>query len=298
MSASSPDLLKDCKHEENAFVSRSASYNHLPDVGMTAPVSPPLRRTFSDLTSSDKSPSPTKEDVAAGKDILRRASLRSKNRDLPAVTVSHLDTSQDEGSDRDNAAKPETQDVPVDVPETRPPEPAARPSKARSMSGRLVHFARKPWISSSPSRPGSPSSSKSSKSRTTHTEDRSSMGPPPQPSFKSAPLQDAAADSNAMPPSRKRTVTNKRPRRPMVAVVTQGNDDSSGSPCSPSENSLRPKNSFERFFSSPNVSTPVLPPMPKAAAATAAAFSSSTDSSRKKDELWGVFRGLEADFQK
>ena len=42
-----------------------------------------------------------------------------------------------------------------------------------------------------------------------------------------------------------------------------------------------------------------LPPMPKGAAATAAALShGSSDHSRRKDELWSVFRGLEADYQK
>lgn len=39
--------------------------------------------------------------------------------------------------------------------------------------------------------------------------------------------------------------------------------------------------------------------MPKGAAATAASFQNTgQDHSRKKDELWGIFRGLEADFQK
>jgi N6-adenosine-specific RNA methylase IME4 len=41
--------------------------------------------------------------------------------------------------------------------------------------------------------------------------------------------------------------------------------------------------------------------MPKGAAATVASFtnnSSTIEHSRKKDELWGIFRGLEADFQK
>jgi N6-adenosine-specific RNA methylase IME4 len=41
--------------------------------------------------------------------------------------------------------------------------------------------------------------------------------------------------------------------------------------------------------------------MPKGAAATVASFannSSTVEHSRKKDELWGIFRGLEADFQK
>jgi hypothetical protein len=39
--------------------------------------------------------------------------------------------------------------------------------------------------------------------------------------------------------------------------------------------------------------------MPKGAAATAASFQNTApEQSRKKDELWGIFRGLEADYQK
>lgn len=294
MSASSPDLLNNSSQDENASWSHSASYQHLPDIGMTTPVSPPLRRTFSDLTSPNQSPSPTKEDVAAGKDILRRTSLRSKGRDQPAMTVSRLDVSPDE-LDKEDAPKPDSQHTSIGVPETRPPEPVARPSKVRSVSGRLVSLARKPWTSNSPSRPGSPSLSKSTISQTSHTEDQSSINSKSQANVDSA---DPAADPDALPSSRKRTVPKQRPRRPMVAIV-HGRGDSVDSPKSPSTHSLRRKNSLEKFSSALNVSTPVLPPMPKAAAtATAGALTSSTDPPRKKDELWGVFRALEGDFQK
>jgi hypothetical protein len=81
--------------------------------------------------------------------------------------------------------------------------------------------------------------------------------------------------------------------------VAKGPEDSPGSPSSPSGNSLRHRSSFEKFTASLSVSTPVLPPMPKGAAETAAAYANAgTDHARKKDELWGIFRGLEADFQK
>jgi hypothetical protein len=38
--------------------------------------------------------------------------------------------------------------------------------------------------------------------------------------------------------------------------------------------------------------------MPKGAVVTTGNFSGNVDLPRKKDELWGVFRGLEADYQK
>lgn len=87
----------------------------------------------------------------------------------------------------------------------------------------------------------------------------------------------------------------------MLAVVAKGGNEDPGSPSSPSGASLRNKTSFDKFTASLSVSTPVLPPMPKGAAATVAAAAyanSGSDHSRKKDELWGIFRGLEADYQK
>ena len=301
MSDSSPDLLSHRKREDRGSLSRSASYQNLPEADVTGPVSPPLRRTFSDLTSPNQTPSPTKEDVAAGKDILRRTSIRSKNKDL-AVAVSRV-TESAEKLDEDNVSpNSEAPDVLLKIPETKPPEPVARPSKARAMSGRLVSLARKPWGSSLPSsRPESPSASNSPKPRALRIEDVPCQPPPPQPVFNSKEdtLQsDPGIETDAMLPPRKRTMLNKRPRRPMVAVVTHGHRDSVDSPNSPSTNSLRANNSFEKFSAALNVSTPVLPPMSKSAAASTTALAGTIDPPRKKDELWGVFRGLEADFQK
>jgi hypothetical protein len=147
------------------------------------------------------------------------------------------------------------------------------------MSGRIVSLARKPWGSSS--RSPSPSAKRSKQQEQSPT--RSGR----------------KTDDDPSQPSRRRTILYKRPRRPMVAVVAKGPEDSPSSPSSPSGNSLRHKSSFEKFTASLSVSTPVLPPMPKGAAETAAAYANSGgDHSRKKDELWGVFRGLEADYQK
>lgn len=265
--------------DENSLLSRAASYTDLPSQAASNDPQPPLRRTFSDYAVPALTESPTKESVAAGKDILRRTSLRSKNK--PPASVSHFTLSSSEDL-KDAEPKDET----AKVPETRAPEPAARPSKSRTMSGRIVSLARKPWSSSS--RSPSPST-KRAKQR---TEEQSPTRP--------GPRQTEATDSDSGLPARKRTILYKRPRRPMVAVVAKGNsEDAPASPSSPSGGSLRHRSSFEKFTASLSVSTPVLPPMPKGAAANVAAFASHTaDHSRKKDELWGIFRGLEADYQK
>ncbi|KAJ5953234.1 hypothetical protein N7454_000130 [Penicillium verhagenii] len=263
---------------------RAASYTDLPSQTNTdGSSSPSLRRTFSDYavpTQAESPTKPTKESVAAGKDILRRTSLRSKNR--LSAGVSHFTLSSSE--DLQELKNSEPQNAPK-LPEHRAPEPAARPSKGRSMSGRIVSLARKPFGSSS--RSPSPSAAKRVKQRIEESPTRSGW-------------RKNESDSDSGQPSRRRTILYKRPRRPMLAVVAKGHGDSLGSPISPSGNSaLRHQTSFEKFTASLSVSTPVLPPMPKGAAATAASFQNSApEQSRKKDELWGIFRGLEADFQK
>ncbi|OJJ51520.1 hypothetical protein ASPZODRAFT_148787 [Penicilliopsis zonata CBS 506.65] len=279
---------------DSSALSRAASYNNLPDLPATEPGSPGLRRTFSDQTfpSNPEAPSPSKETVAAGKDILRRTSLRAKNK-TATVAVSHFTLSSAE--DVSTMASGSSPDQPANaIPETRAPEPVARPTKARSMSGRLAHLARKPWISSSSSRSPSPSA-KITKRRPFSGDDQSPTRLQTQ--FLENPVEPADGTDESPTPARKRTILYKRPRRPTLAVIAQESNPST--PNSPTtSNNLRTKNSLERFTASLNVSTPVLPPMPKAAAATAAAFAGGIDPVRKKDELWGVFRGLEADYQK
>ncbi|OQE10840.1 hypothetical protein PENVUL_c003G07694 [Penicillium vulpinum] len=267
MSSPSPETPRYMNDDQKPELSRAASYTDLPSQTTTEPS---LRRTFSDCAVPTLAESPTKETVAAGKDILRRTSLRSKEKSKP-TSISRFTLSSSEDLKNTNSH----------VPETRAPEPAARPSKSRSMSGRIVSLARKPWGSSS--RSPSPSAKRSKQ----------------QDSQSPTRFSGRKTEDDQTQPSRRRTILYKRPRRPMLAVVAKGSEDSSGSPSSPSGNSLRHRSSFEKFTASLSVSTPVLPPMPKGAAETAAAYANSgTDHTRQKDELWGIFRGLEADFQK
>ncbi|KAI2840569.1 hypothetical protein CBS11852_6100 [Aspergillus niger] len=283
MSSSSPELATPLD-DEHVHLTHAASYNHLPDLAATEAGRPGLRRTFSDLNHPVQTESPSKEDVAAGKDILRRTSLRSKNK--PTIAVSRFTVSTEDVSD---PAGPETSVPPAKVPETRAPSPVARPSKARSMSGRLVSLARKPWTSSSPP------SGKSSRLRSLRTEEQT-LNPPTTSPKANGQADTGSAESEPTAPARRRTILQKRPRRPMVAVVTQSRADSPSTPSSSSPQSLVAKNSLEKLTATLNVTTPVLPPVPKAPATTNPA--GTVDMPRKKDDLWGVFRGLEADFQK
>ncbi|KAL3469813.1 hypothetical protein BJX99DRAFT_240537 [Aspergillus californicus] len=290
MSPPTSEIANAQQDDASTVLSRAASYNNLPELPTSEPGSPELRRTFSDLTIQTPSDSPTKEDVAARKDILRRTSIR-RSKDKSTVAVSRFTVSTE---DLTNATPSQPKEFPKKelpkVPQTRAPSPVARPSKARSMSGRLVSFARKPWTSNSPIRSTSPS--KTSRIRSLQGEDSSSQTP----SSRSSGSLDLPRDSSAVP-SRKRTILNKRPRRPMVAVVAQSRDESSSTQSSPSPRSLLAKGSLERLTTAFNVSTPVLPPVPKTTI-TSGNFLGGMDPPRKKDELWNAFRGLEADFQK
>ncbi|KAL4906062.1 hypothetical protein BDW74DRAFT_137896 [Aspergillus multicolor] len=288
MSPSELEIATNHQDDQNSQLSRAASYNNLPDLAASEPGSPGLRRTFSDLTFQKQPESPSKEDVAAGKDILRRTSLRrSKHKSTVAVSRFTIST-----EDLTDAPATESPDAPPKIPQTRAPSPVARPSKARSMSGRLVSFARKPWMSSSPNRSTSPSS-KTARLRTLQGEDSASQTP----SSRSSGSLDLVTGPESAVPTRKRTILTKRPRRPMVAVVTQSRVDSPSTPSSPSPGSLLAKGSLERLTSSFNVSTPVLPPTAKTTSFPGN-ISGNLDPPKKKDELWSAFRGLEADFQK
>ncbi|BCS22709.1 DUF1765 domain-containing protein [Aspergillus puulaauensis] len=288
MSPPAPEVTTTQQDDQESWLSRAASYNNLPDLSTSEPGSPGLRRTFSDLTFQKQSDAPSKEDVAAGKDILRRTSLR-RSKDKSTVAVSRFTVSTENLADTPPSEPPKP---PPKVPQTRAPSPVARPSKARSMSGRLVSFARKPWMSNSPNRSSSPPS-KTSRLRTLQGEDSSSQAP----SSRSSGSLDLARGPDPAAPSRKRTILSKRPRRPMVAVVTQSRADSPSTQSSPSPRSLLPKGSLERLTSSFNVSTPVLPPTSKTSGPSGNS-SGGQDPPKKKDELWNAFRGLEADFQK
>ncbi|KAI9367425.1 hypothetical protein BJX61DRAFT_305524 [Aspergillus egyptiacus] len=284
MSHSGPEVADTKPDDQNTSLSRAASYNNLPELPTSEQGPPELRRTFSDLAFQKQYDSPSKEDVEAGKNILRRTSIR-RSKDKSTVAVSRFTVPAEDSPDAAPAGKPE----PTKVPQTRVPSPVARPSKARSMSGRIVSFARRPWMSSSPNR-SMPPSPNSPRLRPLN-EGSSSQTPSPG----SSGSLDLAADSAT--PSRRRTILNKRPRRPMVAVVTQSREDSPSTQSSPSPKSLLTKGSLEGLTTALNVSTPVLPPVPK----TTASVGNDTgimDPPRKKDELWHIFRGLEADFQK
>ena len=79
--------------------------------------------------------------------------------------------------------------------------------------------------------------------------------------------------------------------------MPKGKVEQDGLPKSPSMQSLRGRASFERFTAPFGSSTTDVPPVPHPQPGSLHP-PPSTEPPRKKDELWGVFRNLDADYQK
>lgn len=270
------DTDKESPDKSDPSLVQSASFTDLSALSSAdSSASPPLRRAFSDHHSPGNPDVPAKSSIALGKGILRRKSFRSKGKSA-VIGASQLNVSTEDLVNGGWNAEQSHDNVAI--PETKPPEPAARPAKGRSMSGRLASLARN-WSSNAPSR--SPSSLQSER----NVRESNSQPPPSQ----------ADSASNAAVEG-KRNVPYRRPRLPKLAVVADGGDGPV-TPTSPAS-SLRPKRSFSKIPSAPNVSTPVLPPMPKSTPTSSIVSSDSPEVPRMKDELWGVFRNLDVEYQR
>ncbi|KAN0083299.1 Protein of unknown function (DUF1765) domain containing protein [Elaphomyces granulatus] len=301
-------------HGSSSPLHRAASYNSV--VQLEAETIAPeveVRKSFSDLALSTKSEPPSKENFFTNRDILRRVSLRTPN-GKSKIAVSRFTLSTEELNEavgfsvKDEATESTEPDVaqvdvkelddnrPPSSSETKLPDPETRPSKARSVSGKIATLARKSWMPTSSSRSPSPSA-KDSKRKTTQSREQSPLRTR-VPSPKLAGQQDSDHAKGAVAPSKnvlKKPPLEKRTRRPLSVLVSRAKPDESNSPPSPSSLSLRSKTSFEKLRSTFALSTPVLPPLPKAVPLSLPAH---MEPSRKKDELWSVFRALESDYQK
>lgn len=278
---------------------RAASFDSSKEEeGDHGPSSPGVKRTFSDLSLSySKNDSSFRENLSAGKEILRRVTLRSPNKSKAAVPRSIPRESPkvpDTGSANGNVLKQKsTLTVTRNAMEDRGGEsrsqPPVRPTKARSVSGKIATLARVPWMATS--RSPSPASTDSKRGTSVSREHS------PTPASQSGIVDDASLRSEQATPgdlpddSSRRTV-NKRSRRPLSAFVPRSKSaDPSPTPPSPS---LRGRKSLDQVPPH-HISTADLPPLPKAPVIS---LPSTVDPPRKKDELWTVFRGLEADLHK
>ncbi|PGH27468.1 hypothetical protein AJ80_00948 [Polytolypa hystricis UAMH7299] len=281
--------VEDSQDGDTSVIHRSASYNHIPELNSHDPGFD-VKRTLSEVNLTSSSGTQPKVDHAsftAGKEVLRRSSLRlSKNKkksDGPVFTLSAEETTE---------ASVSTAKTPLGAAERTPP-------KSRSVSSAIASFARKPWASSR-----SPSPSPASKERRVKNppgSDLSSRGTNP-PALKGG-VSGREAEQSSIPSQtpesnrRSREVLAKRTQRPLSTISAKSKNESPGPvPRRPSLPSLRARVSLERLAASVGVSSSEPPPMPQGL--TNRLAYSREPLSRKKDELWAVFRGLDADYQK
>ncbi|EED19181.1 conserved hypothetical protein [Talaromyces stipitatus ATCC 10500] len=293
------DALVQEDNKTPGLLQRAASFESTnEDESPDTPVSPGVKRNFSDTSLSIKNEPPTvEENVTAGRDILRRLTLRTSTKprtltrrtstnEAPTITssVSKLEKSATlnekpgEIAEEGNKEKPRQDSTPQIV---------VRPSKSRSVSGKIATLARVSWMSSS----RSPSPARDSKKGATSSREQSPTPRSRQTSTKGVSLNNEAKKDNELQPNsngdlqNKKRASSRRSRRPLSSFVPRSKSVDPPSP------SLRSRKSVDQLFA-PNLDLPPLPrpPVPSSIPAI--------EPPRKKDELWTVFRNLEADLQK
>lgn len=265
-------------------LTRSASYNHIPEIKFDRD-SDSLRKTFSEVnlvqpTSAQPGLQKT-EDFTTEKEILRQSSLRSKRKNGAAFTLGDEDESE------------------TNVTSTKSGKDSERPGRSRktnAVTGALASFARKPWKQS---RSPSPSQmNKEPKARTGPSNGRFSSeieSTRPNGASAQAPQEDGKRRPSA--PARTASVLSKRIRRPTSTIVPQeASDPPSTIRRQPSLQTLRRRTSLEKLAASVGLAKKDVPPIPQNLPPGVTKLK--LDPPRKRDELWGVFRGLDADYQK
>ncbi|EAS32601.3 uncharacterized protein CIMG_11159 [Coccidioides immitis RS] len=262
-------------------LTRSASYNCVPELNPGGE-SNSIRKTLSEVNlthSADQQiASQHTGDFVSGKEVLRQSSLRSKRKKDPVFTLGVDDETGINSTSEKGARTPE------------------RPRKTKAVTGALASLTRRTWKSS---RSPSPSqTNRDDKQRPGRANGRTSFesDPPAQDGTPAEPTKEGGkypGTDLARAPS----VLTKRNRRPLSTVVAK--EQSDASPVitrTPSLQSLRRKSSLERLAASVGLSKTDIPPIPQNPPSNATKIK--PEQPRKKDELWNVFRGLDADFQK
>lgn len=298
------------------IVHRAASFESAKeDDVQDGPSSPGVKRTFSDASLSARNEPAVKENFSTGKDILRRVTLRPSSK--PSKSSTRLATSRQTSREASKQADPpsgtdgstlkeRSGNLGTETENPRqnatPAELAVRPTKPRSVSGKIATLARVSWMSNSrspsPARsetrptPRSREHSPTPRSQPLQAESKESLESKEKRENKDSKDSKVSKESKELPAdlsdADSKRHASKRYRRPLSAFVTRSK---SADPPAPS---LRIRKSMDQLTRE-DVVKPDLPPLP-----TPPAFSTITaaEPARKKDELWIVFRGLEADLQK
>ena len=274
---------------------RSASYTQLPTttVSHSAPESNGIKRTFSDNIlanpggntfpqSFSKQASGGIEDIHErpnGRNLLRRRSTRSLVG--PKITVSRFALGPRRGTG-DSAHELSNGNLKGNLnPEI----------KRRSVSGSLTSFARKSWISAS----RSPSPNKREASADNNPGSNHARPPSRSSAVSRSDGEDSTGNSHPSGQSKRSNTIRKKSRRPLSAFIGRTSDE----PGPPSVPSIPKSYSTDRLpsLNHSHLSSEKPPTVPKSMSSERLQ-GIGTESPRRKDELWGVFRALDGDFQK
>ncbi|KLJ10868.1 hypothetical protein EMPG_13786 [Blastomyces silverae] len=276
------------QHDAASPFPRSASYNHLPALGSNVNQSD-AKRTFSETNLpqlSAKQVRLDKDSFMTGKKVLRQSSIRLTNDRSKAKEFS---TSFPDGNAQ-GPTKSSTQRG------TEKPLSMERSSKSRSMSSTIATLARKPWISSrSPSPSAREIKAKASKSNAVASTNSIGNGTVEKDS-RTKPEGPYAQQLSFPEKSQRSSVLVKGSRKSTNYGAKPKSEDPSNSQKRPSFPSLRARVSLDRLSASPSASNEDIPPVPPKRSGQLPQLK--VDTGRKKDELWSVFRGLDADYQK
>ena len=274
---------------------QSASYTQLPTAttSYTTAESNGIKRTFSEnvLTnprgnafpqSFNKQASGAIEDGHErpnGKNLLRRRSTRSLAGPKIAVSNFALGPRRGTGDSAHELSK-------GNLKENRNPE-----IKRRSVSGSLTSFARKSWISAS----RSPSPNKREASADNNPGSNDARPPSRSSAFNRSDNEILTGNGHISAPAKRSNTISKKSRRPLSALIGRTSDE----PGPPSVPSIPKSYSTDRLPSlNHNHSSSEKPPTVPKSMSSERLQGMGTESPRRKDELWGVFRALDGDFQK
>ncbi|OAX82627.1 hypothetical protein ACJ72_03020 [Emergomyces africanus] len=283
-----PKLAVDTQNDASSPFPRSASYNHLPVLDSNA-VQSDVKRTFSETNlpqSSERQGKLDQDSFTTGKQVLRQASIRLSNGRPKANEVStSFQDGNTQGPTKSSATQKGTGKTLV----------TERSSKSRSVSSTIATLARKPWMSSrSPSPSPRETKIKASKPISVASADTTSNG-----------SSDKNSQNKVTGPYAQQPSTTEKPQR--SSVLLKGNRKS-GNFGAKAKNevptnsqkrpfpSLRARVSLDRLSGSPAGSNEDIPPVPQIR--TGQLLQLKVDPPKKKDELWSVFRGIDADYQK
>lgn len=296
--------------EVDGDLPRSASYTDLPTL-IESTGDGSIKRTFSEnvLTlPSESTNSVTDSTYTSHRDILRRASQKSKN---VKPTVSLLQSDAPAGPTANVPLQPPVVDIPRRKSEVKEKD---QPKMQKSVSGTIRGFVKKPWKSPSKSDAGKETKklekakNKSPMKQKLTRPKETVMKPEFVPSTRSNSTSSTSRSPSPVKPEVVKSVKSERPslsrrstvlsktKRPLSAIIGGRSDSDPVIRKSPSLRSLRSMASQDKLTppSIPVVSVPPIPPEMLSDKSS----KPSIESNKRKDPLWGAFRSLEGDYQK